>query len=105
MARKRPNAYSQLIQEGQAKSPDTVQDSETLQRSEELQSGETVKQQDTVKPQNRKKAKITFYPEGEQEEKIYDLMEMYRKRTGVKINQQDLFRRLLEVATIDILLP
>jgi hypothetical protein len=105
MARKRPNAYSQLIQEGSRKEPDTGENSETPQNSEEPQSGNTVKRQDTVKPQNRKKVKITFYPEEEQEEKIYDLMELYRKRTGVKINQQDLFRRLLEVATIDILLP
>src|SRR5690242_7122668 len=60
----------------------------------------TVKQQGTVK-----REKITFYPEPEQSEKMYDLMEAYRRRTGIKINQQDLLRRLVEVASIEMLLP
>src|SRR5690349_990126 len=67
--------------------------------------GNTVKQQNTAIPQNGKREKITFYPEPVQANKIYDLLEAYRRRTGVKINQQDLLRRLLEVANIDMLLP
>lgn len=91
MAR-RPNAYSQLIQEGKKK---TAQDETTTTPASEttatLQSGRTVK--------------ITIYPSQEQLGKLYDFMEAYRKKTGVKINQQDLIRRIINVADINTVLP
>jgi hypothetical protein len=37
--------------------------------------------------------------------KLYDLMDAHRKKTGARINQQDLLRRLVEVADINTLLP
>jgi hypothetical protein len=64
------------------------------------QSGKTVKRQDTVK-----REKVTFYLEADQSDKLYDLMEAFRKRTGVKINQQNMLRRILEVVDIDTVLP
>jgi len=96
MAR-RPNAYSQLIQEGN----NTPQKEDTS----------TAKSSNTVKPQrgntvrSGKTVKITIYPSQEQLDKLYDFMEAYRRKTGIKINQQDLIRRLIDVAEIDTVLP
>lgn len=78
------------------------------------QSDNTAIQQDTVKQQSSKAAqnsktaqreKITFYLEPEQANKLYDFMEAFRKRTGVKINQQDMLRRIVDVITLDAVLP
>jgi hypothetical protein len=96
MAR-RPNAYSQLIQEGHNKPNEeqvlTVANSNTVKP----QSSNTVKRSKTVK--------ITIYPSQEQLDKLYDFMEAYRRKTGIKINQQDLIRRIIDVADIDTVLP
>ena len=96
MARRR-NAYSQLIQEGrptpQQEDTPTGESSNTVKR----QSGNTVKSSKTVK--------ITIYPNQEQLDKLYDFMEAYRHKTGIKINQQDLIRRIIDVADIDTVLP
>jgi hypothetical protein len=90
-----------VIQEEQStgENGETVQQqSGTLpQNSNTVESGKTVKQQKTVK--------ITIYPSQEQLEKLYDLMEAYRKKTGVKINQQDIIRRIIDVADINTVLP
>ena len=90
MAR-RPNAYSQLIQEGHSK-PNEEQ-------------APTVASSDTVKPQSSKTVKITIYPSQEQLDKLYDFMEAYRRKTGIKINQQDLIRRIIDMADINTVLP
>jgi hypothetical protein len=96
MAR-RPNAYAQLIQEGrstpQQDATPTAEDSNTVKP----QSGNTVKSSKTVK--------ITIYPSQEQLDKLYDFMEAYRRKTGIKINQQDLIRRIIDVADINTVLP
>jgi hypothetical protein len=83
----------------------TVENGNTLmtQNSTLPQTGTTALEQEGT-PQG-KKAKITLYPTPEQTNRLYDLMEAYRKRTGVRINQQDVLRRLIEVATIDMLMP
>lgn len=90
------------------------QDSKTVVDSNLQQSVNTAKQQDTVKQQSgktvqsgntAKREKITFYLEPEQANKLYDFMETFRKRTGVKINQQDMLRRIIDVMTIDAVLP
>ena len=96
MAR-RPNAYSQLIQEG--RSTPQPEDTPTTESSNTVkpQRGNTVKSSKTVK--------ITIYPNQEQLDKLYDFMEAYRRKTGIKINQQDLIRRIIDVADIDTVLP
>ena len=96
MAR-RPNAYSQLIQEGG--STTQQEDTATAERGNTVkpQSGNTVKSSKTVK--------ITIYPNQEQLDKLYDFIEAYRHKTGIKINQQDLIRRIIDVADIDTVLP
>jgi C-terminal processing protease CtpA/Prc len=90
------------------------QDSKTVLDSNVQQSENTAKLQDTVKQQSEKavqssntakREKITFYLEPEQANKLYDFMEAFRKRTGIKINQQDLLRRIIDVITIDAVLP
>jgi uncharacterized FlaG/YvyC family protein len=95
MAR-RPNAYSQLIQEGQSTSHQEDTPSAV--------SGNTVKPQSSNTVKNSKTVKITIYPSQEQLDKIYDFMEAYRQKTGVKINQQDLIRRIIDVADINTVL-
>jgi hypothetical protein len=102
MAR-RPNAYSQLIKEGKKK---TAQDETVTPASDTtvtMHSGRTVKNRITVK--NNNTVKITIYPSQEQLGKLYDFMEAYRKKTGVKINQQNLIRRIIDVADINTVLP
>jgi hypothetical protein len=96
MAR-RPNAYAQLIQEGrstpQQKATPSAENLDTVKPP----SGHTVKSGKTVK--------ITIYPSQEQLDKLYDFMEAYRRKTGIKINQQDLIRRIIDVADINTVLP
>ena len=96
MAR-RPNAYSQLIQEGHS----TPQQEDT----QTVESGNTVKQQRGNTVKSGKTVKITIYPSQEQLDKLYDFMESYRRKTGIKINQQDLIRRIIDVADINTVLP
>src|ERR671938_504222 len=96
MAR-RPNAYAQLIQEGRR----------TPQQEDipTVESGNTVKQQSGKTTKNSKTVKITIYPSQEQLDKLYDFMEAYRRKTGIKINQQDLIRRIIDVADLNTVLP
>ena len=96
MAR-RPNAYSQLIQEGQSTTQQEDTPTTVGSNAVKQQSGNTVKSSKTVK--------ITIYPSQEQIDKLYDLMEAYRHKTGIKINQQDLIRRIIDVADIHTVLP
>jgi hypothetical protein len=96
MAR-RPNAYSQLIQEGR-----TTPQQEATPTAE---SSNTVKQQSGNAVKSSKTVKITIYPSQEQLDKLYDFMDTYRRKTGVRINQQDLIRRIIDVADINTVLP
>jgi hypothetical protein len=96
MAR-RPNAYSQLIQEGQSTTPQ--------EDTPPTVSGNTVKPQNSNKVKSGKTVKITIYPSQEQLDKLYDFMEAYRHKTGMKINQQDLIRRIIDVADVNTVLP
>ena|SRR2546423_1919419 len=84
------------------------QNRKTVTDSTIQQSDNAVKPQDTVKQQSRKTAqreKLTFYLEPEQANKLYDFMEAFRKRTGIKINQQDMLRRIVDVIELDAVLP
>ena len=96
MAR-RPNAYSQLIQEGRSTPQQEATPTAESRHTAKPQSGNTVKSGKTVK--------ITIYPSQEQLDKLYDFMEAYRRKTGIKINQQDLIRRIIDVADINTVLP
>jgi hypothetical protein len=90
---RRPNAYSQLIKEGQS----TTQQEDPQTAS----NGNTVKPQRGDAAKSSKTVKITIYPSKEQLDKLYDFMEAYRRKTGIKINQQDLIRRIIDVADIN----
>jgi len=90
------------------------QNSNAVTDGTKQQSDNTVIPQDTAKQQSSKavqdsntakREKITFYLEAEQANKLYDFMEAFRKRTGVKINQQDMLRRIIDVMTLDTVLP
>ena len=93
---RRPNAYSQLIQE--TRSVPQQEDTPTPDSN-------TVKQQRGNTVKNSKTVKITIYPSQEQLDKLYGFMEAYRHKTGIKINQQDLIRRIIDVADINTVLP
>ena len=93
---RRPNAYSQLIQEGQ----NTTHQEDTPTAV----SSNTVKPQGSNTVKSSKTVKITIYPSQEQLDKLYDLMEAYRRKTGIKINQQDLIRRIIDVADVNTVL-
>lgn len=94
---RRPNAYAQLIQEGRS----TPQQADTPA----VESGNTVKQQSGKAATGSKTVKITIYPSQEQLDKLYDFMEAYRRKTGIKINQQDLIRRIIDAIDINAVLP
>jgi hypothetical protein len=96
MAR-RPNAYAQLIQEGHS----TPQQEDT----KTADSGNTVKPQSGKAVKSSKTVKITIYPSQEQLDKLYEFMEAYRRKTGIKINQQDVIRRIIDVVDINAVLP
>jgi hypothetical protein len=96
MAR-RPNAYSQLIQEG-GNTPHQEDTPPAISRN-------TVKRQNGNTAKGGKTVKITIYPSQEQLDKLYDFMEAYRRKTGIRINQQDLIRRIIDVADINAVLP
>ena len=96
MARRR-NAYSQLIQEGGG----TTQQEDTPPAV----SSNTVKQQNSNTAKSSKTVKITIYPSQAQLDKLYGFMEAYRHKTGIRINQQDLIRRIIDVADIYTVLP
>ena len=101
MAR-RPNAYSQLIQEG---STPPQADKSGNENTVNPQNGNTAKRHSRNTVTAGKTIKITIYPNQEQLDKLYDLMEAYRKKTGMPINQQDMIRRIIDAADIDTVLP
>lgn len=83
---------------------ETVSDGTIHQNCKTVILQDTGKPQETVKQQSSntaKREKITFYLEPGQADKLYDFVEAFRKRTGVKINQQDMLRRIIDVITID----
>ena len=96
MAR-RPNAYAQLIQEGHSKPNE--------EQAPTVASSDAAKPQSSNTAKNSKTVKITIYPSQEQLDKLYDFMEDYRRKTGIKIKQQDLIRRIIDVADIHTVLP
>jgi hypothetical protein len=104
MAR-RPNAYSQLIQEASPATEAQESGKYDTENTARPQIGNTLNRQNRNILKSGSTVKITIYPTQQQLEKLYDLMDAYRKKTGARINQQDLLRRLIEVADINTLLP
>ncbi len=82
---------------------ETVENRNTVNNSNTVDNGKAAKNRKEAK--GSKTAKITIYPTQEQVQKLYDLMEAYRRRTGFRINQQDMIRRLIDVANEDTVLP
>jgi hypothetical protein len=77
------------------------------------ENGNTVLPHPTALPQNREeqkptkkeREKVTFYLEQEQAQKLYDMMEEFRRKTGIRINQQNMLRRILDLISPDAVLP
>ena len=115
MAAKRKSAFSAAMKEAQQQHSDaeipyygeTVQPSES--DTETLQYRETVERlySNTVTRQDGKASeefeKTTFYLTAEQVEKLDDLAHDHKKRTGQRINRNDIVRHLIDQATLDSL--
>lgn len=87
--------------------PAPIQETKEVTKSDSAAQDKTVLPPHAAKPHPARpsRAKLTFYLEQLQEDKLYDLMEAYRRRTGVKINQQDMLRRIIEVVKQEDVLP
>jgi hypothetical protein len=112
---KRQSAFNKALREaqqgsaGEQKSRETVKplNSETVKKS----NGETVIPQDskTVKPSNgetvkRGLIKTSFYLQPDQIEKLDDLGHECKKRTGRRIDRQDIIRALIDSADLESVL-
>lgn len=112
MAGKRKSAFSAALREAQQQSSETVeqQHSETVKPSNgetaSMQYGETVEQlhSNTVIQSHRETAKgnrynkISVYITPEQERKLDDLAYEHGKRTGKRLNRNDIVRFLIAQA-------
>ena len=98
MATKRTSAYLKATQEAQQKQP-TV--------SPESSSTVTPLQRDTALPHSRKidkkEEKVTFYLTSGQADKLDDLAYDHKKRTGKRINRNDIVRYLIDQCTAESL--
>ena len=115
MAPKRKSASSAVLKEVQQQDSETVTplNRETVEQQSgetgELYYGETAERliSNTVTQQHGITAeqleKTTFYLEASQSEKLDDLAHDYKKRTGQRINRNDIVRYLIDQATLDSL--
>ena len=112
---KRKSAFSRALQEAQNSTTVEQKNGETvkpLRRDKvEQSSGEAVQQQNstTVKPLNSETVKngltkTSFYIRRDQVEKLDDLAHEFKKRTGKRIDRQDIVRALIDEITLDNLL-
>src|SRR5947209_15644890 len=102
---KRKSAYAEILAEQQKRASATQDSQERTEK--EVINGKTVIPQNTVKQPSKtqQRKKITFYLEEDQANRIDDLIEEFRQKTGMKINQQTLIRRIVEAADINSILP
>lgn len=98
MATKRTSAYLKATQEAQQKQPTVLpENSSTVEPL----------QRDTALPHNSKAAKkeekVTFYLTSGQADKLDDLAYDHKKRTGKRINRNDIVRYLIDQCTTESL--
>jgi hypothetical protein len=112
---KRQSAYSKALREAQKETPGEQENRETVKPfsgyTVEQSDGETVVPQDskTVKQLNRETAKrgltkTSFYLRPGQTEKLDDLEHECKKRTGRRIDRQDIIRALIDSANLESVL-
>jgi hypothetical protein len=104
MAAKRKNAYFRATQEAQHSEAVTQPDSQTVAPSH----GKAEKHEDreTVVPEQKTevgKEKISFYLAPGQTDKLDDLAYKHKKRTGKRINRNDIVRHLIDQCTLESL--
>ncbi len=62
--------------------------------------------QNSKEPQDEVLEKVSFYITASQLNRLYDLVNEYRKRTGIrKVNRNDIIRLILDQTTLDHILP
>ena len=62
--------------------------------------------QNNEKPQDEALEKVSFYITAGQLNRLYDLVNEYRKRTGIrKVNRNDIIRLILDQTNLDHILP
>ncbi len=87
-------------------SPDSAasQDTATPLSSTVPQSSTTP--QNGEEPQDEALEKVSFYITASQLNRLYDLVNEYRKRTGIrKVNRNDIIRLILDQTNLDHILP
>jgi hypothetical protein len=98
MPEKRKSAFLRATQEAQALTP-TV--SPSVSNTVTPSNSETVEQHE--RPTAKKDEKITFYLTSSQANKLDDLAYEHKKRTGRRINRNDIVRHLIDQCDIDSL--
>lgn len=62
--------------------------------------------QNSEEPQDEALEKVSFYITASQLNRLYDLVNEYRKRTGIrKVNRNDIIRLILDQTNLDHILP
>jgi hypothetical protein len=104
---KRQSAFNKALQEAQKKEPEAQLDSETVS----LSNCETGKQSsdDTVVQSTRETVKsglekTSFYISHKQLDKLDDMAHEYKKRTGKRINRNDIVRHLIDQVDLESLI-
>jgi hypothetical protein len=106
---KRQSAFSKALREAQKEHPEEQENRETVRQlnsyTVEQSNGETVVPQDskTVK-MKRGLNKTSFYLRPDQTEKLDDLEHECKKRTGRRIDRQDIIRALIDSANLESVL-
>jgi hypothetical protein len=112
---KRQSAFSKALREAQKEHPEEQENRETVRQlngyTAEQSNRETVVHQDskTVKQLNRETVKrglnkTSFYLRPDQTEKLDDLEHECKKRTGRRIDRQDIIRALIDSANLESVL-
>jgi hypothetical protein len=96
---KRQSAFSKALQEAQKENPTEQQNRDTVRPL----NSSTVEQSnsETVKP---RLTKTSFYLRPDQSEKLDDLEHGCKKRTGRRIDRQDIIRALIDSADLETVL-
>lgn len=93
---KRQSAYSTVLKEQQ-------QHAGTQEKADTLQDGKTVITQETAKGQTKtsQRVKVTFYLEQEQVDKLDAIIDAFKKRKHLRLNQQEVMRMLIDEVDIE----
>lgn len=91
----------------QTQKPELESDITTLSQSHNITKQEnviTVKPQRNTKTKTQERDKVTYYLEPGQFDKLEELRLAYKKTTGIRLNEQELMRLIVDRLHLDFLL-